>query len=228
MSHSLQYELTDGTAGKHPVEIIVVPALTSRNRLTSAFRLILAFPHLMLVGAPAALAISFIWQPDPDRAMDWTAGGGILGAAAMIVAIISWFAIVFTGRMPEGLWNFSAFYLRWRVRAVAYIALLHDDYPPFGEGLYPAEVTLTPPPVQRNRLSVTFRMFLVIPHIIALWALGVAWMVTTVYAWFAILLTGNYPKGLYEFAIGVLRWSSSVESYLLLLHDEYPPFSLSR
>ena len=70
------------------------------------------------------------------------------------------------------------------------------------------------------------RLLLAVPHLILVWLLGVAWLVTSIVAWFAIVLNGEYPKGLYEFAVGVLRWSSNVEAYLLLLHDEYPPFTL--
>jgi len=70
-------------------------------------------------------------------------------------------------------------------------------------------------------------LILVIPQLIAVWALGVAWGITTVIAWFAILFTGQYPETLYRFGVGVLRWSTRVEAYLLLLHDDYPPFSLS-
>jgi hypothetical protein len=144
----------------------------------------------------------------------------------MAVTIIAWFSIVFTGRMPAGLWNFSAFYLRWRVRAVAYTALLRDEYPPFGDDPYFAEAALPDAPPVRNRVTVAFRLILAIPHVILVWLLGIAWFFTSLFAWFAILLTGAYPKGLYEFAVGVLRWSTNVEAYLLLLHDEYPPFSL--
>jgi hypothetical protein len=65
----------------------------------------------------------------------------------------------------------------------------------------------------------------VIPHLIILWALGIAWVVTTVIAWFAILFTGRYPEALYDFGVGVFRWGIRVEAYLLLLTDAYPPFS---
>jgi hypothetical protein len=70
-------------------------------------------------------------------------------------------------------------------------------------------------------------VILAIPHIIIVWCLGLAWAVSTMIAWFAILLTGSYPQSLYDFAVGVLRWNTRVEGYMLLLHDEYPPFSLN-
>jgi uncharacterized protein DUF4389 len=150
----------------------------------------------------------------------------VLGAVAAIAAVISWFAILFTRHHPEGLWKLTAFYMRWRVRAMAYLALLRDEYPPFGEGLYPARLELHPPVGERDLLTVGLRLLLAIPHIIALWFLTIAWGITTVIAWFAILFTGRYPAGLYHFALGVFRWSVRVEAYLLLLRDEYPPFAL--
>jgi hypothetical protein len=209
----------------HPVRVYVEPAIEGRNRLTTAFRLILAIPHLILVGGPVALALS--WSSTSEGAnYNWSAGGGVLGAVAAVCALISWFAIVFTGRHPQGLWNLAAYYLRWRVRAAAYVSLLRDEYPPFGDGPYPATVELTQPGGPRDRVTVAFRIFLAIPHLIAVWALGIAWGITTVIAWFAILLTGRFPDGLYRFGVGVLQWNIRVEAYLLVLRDEYPPFSL--
>ena len=145
---------------------------------------------------------------------------------AAVVALIAWFAILFTGRYPEGLWNLAAFYLRWRVRVLAYTMLLRDEYPPFGDAPYPATLEMSPPEAPRDRLSVAFRIILAIPHLIAVWSLGIAWGLTSIIAWFTILFTGRYPEGLYRFGVGVLRWTTRVGAYLLLLHDEYPPFSL--
>jgi hypothetical protein len=215
-----------GRDALHPVWIDVEPALDQRNRLTTAFRLILAIPHLLLVGAPVAAVLSWGSGGEGGADYDWGAGGGVLGAVAAVCAVIAWFAIVFTGRHPTGLWQLVAFYMRWRVRAVSYVSLLRDDYPPFGEGPYPVMIELTEPDGPRNRVTVAFRIFLAIPHLIAIWALGIAWAVTSIIAWFAILLTGRYPEGLYRFGVGVFQWNMRVEVYLLLLRDEYPPFSL--
>jgi hypothetical protein len=221
--NTLATDLPRGTI--HPVEVHVEPATENRDRLTVAFRLILAIPHLLLVGGPIALGLSWPWAAEAGQRLE-LGSGGVLGAVAVVVAIIAWFAIVFNGRYPDGLWNLAAFYLRWRVRAVAYTTLLRDEYPPFGEGDYPAALELRAPDAERDRLTVAFRIVLAIPHILAVWVLGIAWALTTLIAWFAILFTGRYPEGLYHFAVGVLRWSIRVEAYLLLLHDEYPPFSL--
>lgn len=214
------------TTAPYPVHLRVLPQLKARNRLTSGFRWILAIPHLLIVGAPIAFALT--WSRAPEGATDytWGAGAGALGALAAVCALISWFAIVFGGRAPEGLTTLSAFYLRWHVRATAYVTLLRDEYPPFGDADYPVAVEFPALINPRDRLSVALRPITAIPHILIVWLLGVAWGVTTMVAWFAILITGRYPKALYEFGTGVLRWTTRVEAYLLLLTDEYPPFTL--
>lgn len=214
-----------GEASNYPVDIHVEPITGERNRLTTFFRLILAFPHLLLVGGPVAIGLSMASSDGPMR-FDWGMGGGVLGAVACLCAVISWFALIFTGKQPEGLQSLITFYLRWRVRAVAYVALLRDEYPPFGDGEYPATLTLVPPTGERDRVNIAFRLILAIPHIIAVWALGLAWGLSTLIAWVAILINGRYPQSLYEFALSVFRWNIRVEAYVLLLTDQYPPFAL--
>lgn len=210
----------------HPVRVHVASALTNRNRLTTAFRIILAIPHLILVGGPMAAGLSWGWSGDGES-YQTGGGGGVLGVVAFFCAVIAWFAILFTGRYPDGLWKLVAYYLHWRTRAVAYTALLRDEYPPFGDGVYPAVLDLPPPAGERNRLTVAFRIILAIPQILVVWALGIAWAVSSMIAWFAILFTGRYPEALYRFGVGVLQWNLRVEAYILLMRDEYPPFSLT-
>lgn len=211
----------------YPVTYDVEAQLSDRNRVTCAFRIILAIPHLLLVGGPGGLGIGGNLRR--GGGIDWLfnfSGNGVLGLVAAVMAIVSWFAIVFTGRQPRGLWDFGGFYLRWRSKAIAYSALLRDEYPPFGEGEYPVSFSPGDFPETRNRVSVGFRLFLLIPHAIVLFFLGIAWAITAFIGWLAILFTGAYPEGLYRFAIGYLRWSLRVEAYALLLNDEFPPFSL--
>lgn len=208
----------------YPVTIQMLPPTERRNRLTTAFRMLLAIPHILLVGGPAAIVGVLGWGSHDEGS--WSSGGGLLGIAAFIASLLSWFAIVLTGKHPETLWRLSAYYLRWRVRAVAYLTLLRDEYPPFGDGEYPVGLVLGEPSVSRDRLTVFFRILITIPHLVALCFLGVIWAVTTAVAWVVILVTGRFPETLYGFAIGVLAWSTRVEAYLLLLNDEYPPFSL--
>jgi hypothetical protein len=207
----------------YPVSVSVEPLLTPRDRLTTAFRLILAIPHLILVGG---IGFSFAVR-DSNRSFGFGGEAGLLGAVASFLAIVSWFTIVIAGQHIVGIRQFTLFYLRWRLRAIAYLMLLEDQYPPFGDAPYPTSVTVADPEGPRNRLTVGFRLLLLIPHVLVLFFLLCAWWVTTIIAWFAILVTGSYPQGLYEFGVGVLGWFMRVAAYGLLLVDEYPPFSLT-
>lgn len=206
----------------YPVTVTVEPATTARNRLTTAFRLILAIPHIILVGG-----VGFSAGRNAGGG-NTSLGGetGLLGAVAWFLAIVSWFTIVFAGQHISGIRQFTQFYLRWKVRAVAYMMLLEDQYPPFGDLAYPATVTIVDPGA-RDRLSVAFRLLMALPHFILLVFLCAAWWIISLVAWLMILFTGEYPRGLYDFALGVFRWYIRVEAYALLLVDEYPPFSLS-
>jgi hypothetical protein len=96
---------------------------------------------------------------------------------------VSWFTIVFTGTHTDGIRHFSAFYLRWRVRALAYLMLLEDGYPPFGDGPYPAAIEIVDPVGPRDRLTVGLRLLLAIPHFVVLLFVQLAWAFTTIAAW---------------------------------------------
>jgi hypothetical protein len=146
---------------------------------------------------------------------------------AAFLAIISWFTLVFAGVHIIGIRQFTQFYLRWRVRALAYLMLLVDPYPPFGDAPYPAAIALVDPAGPRDRLTIGLRLLLGIPHFIVLAILIVIWWITTVIAWFLIVINGEYPAGLHSFGVGVLRWFLRVEAYMLLLVDDYPPFQLA-
>jgi len=207
----------------YPVSVRIEPALTNRNRLSTLFRLILAIPHLILVGG-AGLGFA---SSQNDSTVTSFGEGGLLGAVAGFLSVVSWFTIVVAGTHIIGIRQFCSYYLRWRTRAGAYVMLLEDPYPPFGDAPYPASVEITDPVGPRNRLTVAFRLILVIPHFFVVFFLFIAWCLTTILAWFVILFTGAYPQGMYEFGVGVLRWMVRVEAYLMLLVDEYPPFSLS-
>lgn len=183
-----------------------------RNRLTTAFRPILAIPHMILVGPGT-------WFHRLDSV-------GLFGAAAYVLAIVNWFAILFTGSSIKGAREFQLYYLRWRTRALAYMALFVDAYPPFGDDAYPAAIAVTEPSTARDRATVAVRPLLAVPHLVVLFFLVLAWAFCTLVAWFAILFTGEYPSSLYRFARGTMQWMLRVEAYLLLLVAEYPPFAL--
>ena len=207
----------------YPVSVTVEPALTNRNRLTTAFRLILAIPHLILVGGIGFGSAAGGNDGSTSAGSDY----GLLGAVAAFLAIVSWFTIVIAGAHIVGVRQFTTFYMRWRVRAMAYFMLLEDAYPPFGDAPYPASIDIVEPTGPRNRLTVALRLLLAVPYFVVLVFVLAAWGVTTIAAWFIILFTGTYPQGLHEFGVGALRWRLRVDAYLLLLVDEYPPFSLT-
>jgi hypothetical protein len=159
----------------------------------------------------------------------------VLAIVARLLAVISWFAILFTGRLPAGLANFQAMFLRYYLRTATYVGFLRTEYPPFGFTTTTADpgddrevrVDVVAQLENRNRLTTAFRLILAIPHIIVLVLLGIALFVVGVIAFFAVLFTGRWPVGLRDFVLGVARWWLRVDAYLLLLTDEYPPFSLS-
>jgi hypothetical protein len=160
------------------------------------------------------------------------------GIACWVCAIIAFFAILFTGNIPAGLWDFILGYNRWGLRVWAYVGLMTDEYPPFTNQpvAYPARIE-TQRPESQARLLVLVKWLFVIPHFIILIFLILAALVVSIIAWFAILFTGKYPRGMFDFVEGVIRWNSRVQVYSGsfsgynpyvggLLRDEYPPFSL--
>ena len=152
-----------------------------------------------------------------------------LGAVAYVIIFIAWFAILFTGRYPEGLFNFVVGIYRWNANLSAYLALMRDEYPPFtmSAGRYPVTLEMDYPE-RLSRWLIFVKWLLVIPNVIVLMVLGLAYYVTLIIAWFAILFTGRYPKGLFGFGVGVNRWGLRVSAYAFYLFtDKYPPFSLS-
>ena len=159
----------------------------------------------------------------------------VLQTVSQVLAVISWFAILFTGRLPAGLANFQAMYLRYSMRTATYAGFLREEYPPFSFTTSPTDpgddprvrIDFVPQLENRNRLTTAFRLILAIPHFIVLAVLTIALMVVALIAFFAVLFTGRWPAGLRDFALGVGRWWLRVNAYMALLTDEYPAFSLS-
>ena len=157
----------------------------------------------------------------------------LLGVASFFVGLAGWLAILFTGRLPEAMANFQAMYLRYAARVTAYGAFLREEYPAFSFTASAADpgddprlrVDLQPSLEDRNRVTVAFRWILAIPHFIALAFLGMAAYVLIFIGFFAVLFTGRWPSGIRDFGIGVGRWFLRANAYLLLLTDEYPPFT---
>ena len=157
----------------------------------------------------------------------------VLQLVSEVIALISWFVIVFTGNLPDGLANLQALFVRYSLRTYTYMFFLREEYPPFTFETTPADpgsdprvrVDVRPELANRNRLTVGFRIILVIPQLIVLSVLWFAAGVVTLIAFFAVLFTGRWPSGMRDFVMNVFGWWLRVEAYLLLLTDVYPPFA---
>jgi hypothetical protein len=144
---------------------------------------------------------------------------------AGIVTFIAWFAILFTGRYPRGMWDFAVKIQIWIANVSSYFLLLRDEYPPFGDSPYPVQFDLVYPE-RLSRGLIFIKWLLIIPHLFLLAFLGIAAYVVFILAWFAILITGRYPRGMFNFMVGLQRWGLRANLYANLLTDRYPPFSL--
>ena len=114
-------------------------------------------------------------------------------------------------------------------RVTMYIYLLRDEYPST-EDRQALNLRVVYPDAKQDlsRGLPLIKWLLAIPHYVVLFFLGIGLLVVTIIAWFAILLTGRYPRGLFDYTVGVMRWSTRVGCYAILLTtDKYPPFSLS-
>lgn len=151
-----------------------------------------------------------------------------LGVVVNVITLIAFFAILFTKRYPRGLFDFVVNVYRWQLNVLAYYGLMRDEYPPFSwePRKYPVTFEIDYPE-SLSRWLIFVKWLLVIPHLIVLAVLGIVASVLWIIAWFAILFTARFPKGLFDFIVGVTRWSYRVNAYaFLLLRDDYPPFSL--
>ncbi len=150
-----------------------------------------------------------------------------LGIASSVITFIAFFAILFTKRYPRGLFDFVVNVNRWNANVLAYYGLFRDEYPPFSwePGQYPVTYEVNYPE-ELNRWLPLIKWLLAIPHYIVLFFLFIAAFVAWVIAWFAILFTKRFPRGLFDFIVGVVRWQYRVNVYVNLMRDEYPPFSL--
>ena len=119
--------------------------------------------------------------------------------------------------------------LRWLLNVEAYANLLRcTKYPPLSgtAGEYPGVTLEVDTPGKLSRVTTFFRLILVIPHLIVLYVLITVAAVLIVIAWFAILFTGRFPRGMFDFVVGVYRWRTRVAGYMFLFTDRYPPFAL--
>jgi hypothetical protein len=147
----------------------------------------------------------------------------VLSIAAEVVALICWFAALFSGRLPDGLAGFQAGYLRWVTRFYAYVFLLTDVYPPFelADAQYPVRLRAQPGPL--NRLAVLFRIILVIPASIVALVLSYALYFPVMFiTWLIVLVAGRMPRPLHEALAAAVRYQARVLGYFLMLTARYP------
>lgn len=192
------------------------------DRLTSFFRLIWIIP-IAVIGALVSTSGSVTTVNEAGEVVSRT--GGIGSGLAVATALM----IVFLRQYPKWWFDFARESTRFGSRIGAYLALLTDQYPSTVEE-QAIHLEIDYPDVKRdlNRWLPLVKWFLVIPHYIILLILGVLSFFAVIFAWFAILFTGQYPRGLFDFVVGVWRWGLRVGAYaFLLVTDQYPPFSLS-
>lgn len=150
-----------------------------------------------------------------------------LGGVLSVITIFAFFAILFTTRYPEGLFKIAVGVMRWQANVYAYILLMCDDYPPFSwdAGEYPLTLEVEYPDTL-NRWLPLIKWLLIIPNLIVFTIVAIVAYFVIVISWFAILFTGKFPRGMFDFVAGMLRWSLRLNAYTYLMRDEYPPFSL--
>ena len=154
---------------------------------------------------------------------------------ATLLYLIATFAILFTGKYPEGMYNFFVGYMRWSANVYGYLLSLFDRYPPFSmdeQPDYPLTFQAAYPESSSRLLNfplfigLTIKYILLIPHLIILSFLFIAAVVIVFIAKFAILFSGSFPEGMHGFVVGVGRWYNRTIAYAFGLTDKYPPFSL--
>ena len=205
-------------AGNYPVHFDVDYPNHPLNRLTTAFRWFVAIPILIVIGALTGEALR---HNDHTTQYTIASGGGVLFVALMLM-------IVFRQKYPKWWFDWNLNFLRFSNRVTCYLALLGDQYPSTDEEQGVHLDFAYPDAHQLNRWLPLVKWFLAIPHYFVLFFLGIGAFFAVVIAWFAILFTGTYPRGLFDFVVGVLRWSNRVMAYAFaLVTDEYPPFSLN-
>ena len=152
---------------------------------------------------------------------------GLWGYAVNFLTLIQWLICLFTGKRNQGIWNFTNSYLGYSTRVMTYAGLMHDVFPAFGTdaGAVPVTYELPfAPNATANRLTVVLRIIWAIPALLILMLVGIAGQVLTIVAWFAILITGSMPRGMYDFLVKVHRYAVQVNAYTLLLTDTYPAY----
>ena len=201
----------------YPVQFDVDFPSRPLNRLSTAFRLIAAIPIVIVL-----TMLSGATFEGNERTRDEI----VIGGAAVFVPLV--LMLVFRQKYPRWWFDWNLNLLRFSNRVTAYMALLDDRYPSTDEEQAVHLEFAYPDTGRMNRWLPLVKWFLAIPHYFVLLFLGIGALIAVIAAWFAILFTGTYPRSLFDYVVGVLRWSNRVNGYAFtLVTDQYPPFRLS-
>jgi Domain of unknown function (DUF4389) len=202
----------------YPVQLSIDYPDRQLNRLTTAFRIFVAVPILIVLGGVAGAT----WQWSSGQTETAAGGaGGLLFFAPLLL-------ILFRQKYPRWWFDWNLELQRFVTRVGAYLALMDDRYPSTDDH-QSVHLDYAYPDVARdlNRWLPLVKWFLAIPHYIVLVFLDIAAVVVVIVAWFAVLFTGRYPRGMFDFVAGVIRWHNRVIGYAFtLVTDRYPPFQL--
>ena len=197
------------------------------DRLTTAFRFLWIIPIAIVLSVLSATATStttVVTASGEVLAQISRSAGGIVGALFGATLLL----ILFRQRYPRWWFDFALQFHRFSARVGTYGALLTDRYPStVDEQSVHLDLDYPDAESDLNRWLPLVKWFLAIPHYVVLFFLFIGAFFAVVIAWFAILFTGRYPRGLFDYVVGVGRWTLRVEAYAtLLVTDRYPPFSL--
>ena len=193
------------------------------DRVTTLFRMFLIIPIAIVIGILTAGATQTVYNQSGQVVRD--SSGGISTGLFLATLLM----ILFARRYPRWWFDFALELARCGARVCAYLVLLTDQYPSTVEE-QSVHLQIDYPDVERdlNQWLPLVKWLLAIPHFIVLAVLSVVAFFAVVIAWFTILFTGRYPRGLFDFVVGVARWWLRVQAYAtLLVTDRYPPFSLT-
>jgi hypothetical protein len=192
------------------------------NRLTTLFRLVLVIPIAIVIGVLTSDTTRTVYDHSGHAVT--TSSGGITGGLFAATLLM----ILFRQRYPRWWFDFGRELTRFGARICAYVALLSDQYPSTVDE-QSVHLDIDYPDAERdlNRWLPLVKWLLAIPHFVVLFFLSIGAFFAVVIAWFSILITGRYPRGLFDYVVGVGRWGLRVQAYaFLLVTDRYPPFSL--
>ena len=201
----------------YPIQFDVEYPDRPLNRLTSAFRILTAIPIVLLLAAIGGVTVA---TTGADTTTVAASGSGLLFLPPLLM-------LVFRGKYPRWWYDFNVELLRFHNRVGVYVALMDDRYPSTDEE-QSVRLDVPYPDVARlNRALPPVKWLLAIPHYIVLAFLTLGALLAVVFAWFAVLFTGRFPRAIFNYLVGVGRWSNRVTAYaFILVTDDYPPFSL--